>query len=73
MNDITEYRSIESMQEILGKTVDVEPVWQTTIGKRKYLYFRDKEGNGWYKTQIRTPNGWEDEEQAIFGRKKGRR
>lgn len=73
MKDPEEYWSIESMEKTIGKVLDVEKVYETVVGRRKYIYFKDTEGNGWYKTQLRTAQGWEDEEKALFGNKKRKR
>lgn len=71
---ITDFHSIESMEKTIGKILEVEEIGRQSIGNRMYVFYKDTEGNGWYKTQIKTPSGWRSEEEAIFGnRKKGRR
>ncbi|MBR2999566.1 MAG: hypothetical protein IKF39_01095 [Oscillospiraceae bacterium] len=70
---ITDFISIESMEKTIGKVLEVEEIGHSISGTRKFIFYKDKEGNGWYRTQIKTPSGWKDEEEAIFGnRKKGR-
>lgn len=64
-----EYRSIQSMEAIVGETRDVEYVSTRTEGSRRYLLYKDTDSMGWYRTQILTEQGWQEEEEAIFGKK----
>ena len=64
-----EYRSIQNMEVITGETRDVEYVGTRTEGRRRYLLYKDTGGMGWYRTQILTEQGWQEEEEAIFGKK----
>ena len=67
---ITDFNSIESMEETIGKNLEVEEIGYEIVGDRKYIYYSDTEKNGWYRTQIRTPSGWKNEEAALFATKK---
>lgn len=67
-----EYRPIGCMEAVAGEEREVEYVGTRTEGRRRYLLYQDREGLGWYETQLLTENGWEDEETAIFGRKVSR-
>lgn len=68
-----EYRSIENMEVIIGEEREVEYVGTRTEGKRRYLLYQDREGLGWYRTQLLTKDGWKEEEDAIFSRKISKR
>lgn len=67
---IADFNSIESMEATIGKNLEVEEIGYEIVGDRKYIYYSDTENNGWYRTQIRTPSGWKNEEDALFRRKK---
>ena len=64
-----EYFSIQNMEIIIGEIRDVEIIGTRTEGKRRYLLYKDRENMGWYRTQILTEAGWQEEEAAIFGKK----
>ena len=64
-----EYFSIQNMEMIIGEIRDVEIIGTRTEGKRRYLLYKDCENMGWYRTQILTDDGWQEEETAIFGKK----
>ena len=66
-----EYRSIESipkdsfyyeqqMEVVREETHDTDP-------PRKYVYFIDPMGRGWYKTMIFHGGRWISQEEYIFG------
>ena len=70
-----EFRSIESMDAYEDAGKDLKKIGTRICGDRQYILYTDEKGNGWYRTLIRTPEGWKEEEIAIFGRriKKGNR
>ena len=72
-----EYRSIESIPKdsfyYESQMEFVREVVEDTDPPRKYMYFVDPVGRGWYKTMIHNGYGWISQEAYVFGAKKRRK
>lgn len=65
-----------SIESYTGESSDLTEVGrqqsQAQIGK-EYIFYRDKSGNIWYRTEYRTPDGNISEYEYIFGHKPKKR
>lgn len=65
-----------SIESFSGDLSDLEEVAQVMSGvgaDRAYVFYRDKEGRVWYRTEFITDNGRQTEYEHIFGKPEKRR
>ena len=71
---IPDSRSIESMAAFGAENREVELIGECIKGDRKYVFYKDTEGDCWYQTRLLREGEWMPEGPALFGiREKGKR
>lgn len=70
---IPDSRSIESMAAFGAENREVELIGECIKGDRKYVFYKDTEGDCWYRTLLLREGKWLPEELALFGPPKKRK
>lgn len=77
MKQPAEFRSIENIQanaEKIYSQADMVTVREEQVDDtHKMIYMVDPDGRGWYETKVLASGRWVTMEEAIFGRRIGKR
>lgn len=70
--------SLEAMdkEEYASEKDHLEKIGEEIFGtdpERKFVFWRDSKGRHWYTTMIHQELGWMRQDQAIFGRRMGKK
>lgn len=65
-----EFWSLENAATHNANIIDLKKIGEEDVGNRRYIFFQDQEGRGWYKTIIKKDGEWMTEKQAVIGQKR---